>query len=336
MAAGFDWQANYVTQVSPDETAAPGSVGKSKVDVFAWMTLANGGNQSFLNANTMAIAGRPNRESNDEPPRATGEALTLRCWPAQRTHEVPFRPQQQFPWRSPGADYGYLDERYEGGEDIMVTGSRMKREMLQESPMAISAYSVAALEDLGDLKLYRIPEPVTVNAKGQKQVAMIVKPDAKFDRLYHADVRNYEYAEENQSWPIDIMLRAENKKEKGLGLPLPSGQAMVFEQSPYGPLLAGETSLSDRAIGDKVELVVGQSPDVRIKVVETGRRKNGDEFTVTISNARSEPVNVEVVIPYELRQRVKAVSRIDGVPTWKGLVPANGEVIFTYRLKLER
>jgi hypothetical protein len=82
-----------------------------------------------------------------------------------------------------------------------------------------------------------------------------------------------------------------------------------------------------------VELVVGQSPDVRIKVVETGKRKNGDEFTVTISNARSEPVNVEVAIPYELRRKVKGVSRIDGVPTWKGLVPANGEAEFTYRLK---
>ena len=45
---------------------------------------------------------------------------------------------------------------------------------------------VATQEDLGDLKLYRIPEPVTVNAKGQKQVAMIVKPGAKFDRLYTA------------------------------------------------------------------------------------------------------------------------------------------------------
>ena len=44
MAAGFDWQANYVTQVS-EETGA--GTGKSKVDLFAWLTLANGGNQNF-------------------------------------------------------------------------------------------------------------------------------------------------------------------------------------------------------------------------------------------------------------------------------------------------
>ncbi|MGL5838632.1 MAG: DUF4139 domain-containing protein, partial [Sphingorhabdus sp.] len=89
MAAGFDWQANYVAQVKNGEAAADG---KSKVDLFAWLTLANGGNQSFANANTMAIAGSPNRVRRAQQPRPTGSALQLQCWPVQRTHQVPYNP----------------------------------------------------------------------------------------------------------------------------------------------------------------------------------------------------------------------------------------------------
>lgn len=328
MAAGFDWQANYVTRVSSEEGAG---TGKSRVDVFAWMTLANGGNQSFLNANTMAIAGKPNREDNAEPPRPTGEGLTLKCWPAQRTHEVPFRPQWQYvPPPTPGADDGYFEE----GDMIVVTASK-RSESLQEVPLAVTAITVAELEDLGDLKLYRIPEPVTVHAKGQKQVAMIVKPDAKFDRLYRATAQDPDYYDgPGESEPMSIVLKTENKTDKGLGLPLPAGQALIFEDSEFGPLLAGESSLADRAIGDKVAFTIGQSSDVRISAIQISERLYQKAYKVTITNARNEAVNAEVEIPFELRGSTKHLKKIDGVPTWQGVVPAYGEVSFSYTLKL--
>ncbi len=335
MAAGFDWQANYVTQLSDDESAAPGSVGKTKVELFAWMTLANGGNQSFLNANTMAIAGTPNREDNAEPPRPTGEALTIRCWPQQRTHEVPFRGQQQFPW---GRFQPEPDTAYFGGvdgEEIVVTASK-RRESLQDTPLSVTAVTVAELEDLGDLKLYRIPEPVTVNAKGQKQVAMIVKPDAKFNRLYRVTLDEPDYIPLDESTPLSIILKTENKTENGLGLPLPSGQAMIFEDSDFGPLLAGEAALRDRAIGDKVELLVGTSSDVRMVVTQISERRYQKGYKVTITNARSEAVNTEVEIPFDLRGKPKGIRKVDGMPTWGATVPANGEVSFEFTLQLSR
>jgi hypothetical protein len=322
MAAGFDWQANYVTQVSPDKSAKPGDIGKSKVDVFAWLTLANGGNQSFLNANTMAIAGRPNREDRDEDAKPVGGALEIRCWPQQRTHEVPYRGQQRF---YNGAMWG-LDK--ESGEAIVVTGIRASLEsslsMKRSSDSIIEAVTVAEQEDLGDLKLYRIPEPVTVNAKGQKQVAMIVKPGAKFDRLYRYNAI-WSSGDAGESQPMEILLRGENKKEQGLGLPLPSGQAMIFEPSSYGQLLAGEATLADRAIGEKVELVVGDSPDVRIRVTRLSQTQKSSVFKVEVSNARSEAVKAEVALHENTRGTPKDVAKVDGVPTWKITIPANGE-----------
>jgi hypothetical protein len=104
---------------------------------------------------------------------------------------------------------------------------------------------------LGDLKLYRVPERVDVNAKGQKQVAMIVQPKAGFRRVYKGQsVYN--------GWHQPLLnlspaLVGENKKDKGLGLPLPSGKGMVFENTDMGNQLVGEITVKDRAVGDDID-----------------------------------------------------------------------------------
>jgi hypothetical protein len=324
MAAGFDWQANYVAQVQER-----GLDGKGKVDMFAWLTLANGGNQSFVNANTMAIAGEPNRVARAAQPRPTGGAMQLKCWPMQRTHQVPFNlgyiPPAPPPPPAPMAMYDEADS-----ENIIVTAQRRKGVVMEmASPVAVV---VAEQENIGDLKLYRIPEPVTVNAKGQKQVAMLVKPGAAFDHYYSANVDNYS----TESQPMTLMLRGENKTEKGLGLPMPQGQVMIFENSSYGPLLAGQTNLTDRAIGEEVEMAVGHSSDVRMQVTRISEKGDRQNWKVEITNARNSAVNVEVEIPYELRGRPKHIPKIDGVPTWKTTVAGNGEAVLFYEVKLAR
>lgn len=323
LAAGFDWEANYIAQVQDR-----GPSGAGKVDLFAWLTLANGGNQSFVNANTMAIAGKPNRVARGPQVRPTGGGLRLKCWPTQRTHEVPYRPGYlPPPPPAPPAPIAYMDSE---SDNIIVTAQKMRRESFAlAAPVAVV---VAEQEDLGDLKLYRIPEPVTVNAKGQKQVAMLVKPGADFIHYYGASVQNYAM----QSTPMTLMLRGKNTPEKGLGLPMPQGQMMIFENSEYGPLLTGETTLKDRAIGEDVEIAVGSSADVRIQVKPQSEKADNQRWEIEITNARSTPVNVEVEIPYELRGKSKSVSKIDGVPTWKASVAGNDSATLIYDIKLER
>ena len=217
------------------------------------------------------------------------------------------------------------------GENIIVTAQRRKGAMMEmASPVAVV---VAEQEDLGDLKLYRIPEPVTVNAKGQKQVAMLVKPGAAFEHYYAANVDNFG----GESQPMTLMLRGENKTEKGLGLPMPQGQVMIFENSNYGPLLAGEASLTDRAIGEEVEMAVGQSSDVRMQVhADVGEGRQAALESRNHQRAGNSPVNVEVEIPYELRGKPKHIPKVDGVPTWKATVAANGDAVLYYEVKLER
>ena len=322
MAAGFDWQANYVAQVQER-----GADGKGKVDMFAWLTLANGGNQSFLNANMMAIAGEPNRVRRGAQARPTGGALNLECWPTQRTHQMPYRLGSNQVAPPPPMYTMVMSAPAISTDELIVTGSRRSKTSM--SPVAVV---VAEQENLGDLKLYRIPEPVTINAKGQKQVAMLVKPGAAFEHFYVANVNT----NGGESQPMTLILRSENKIEKGLGLPMPQGQVMIFENSSYGPLRAGEASLKDRAIGEEVEIAVGQSSDVRMQVTQMLEKDNYQRWKVEVTNARNSPVNVEIEIPYKLRGNPKNMRKIDGVPTWKTTVAAHGEAVLYYELKLER
>lgn len=327
MSAGFDWQANYVALVKDRKTDGP-QLGDAKIDLFAWLTLANGGNQSFANANTMAIAGAPNRVQRGEQPRPTGGPLIIQCWSEQRTDQVPFR-------------QGYEEGYYDLSPPVMYAPMPAPPPMMMEniavkasradSLMALPvAVITAEQEDLGDLKLYRVPEPVTVNAKGQKQVAMLTQPGSKFETYYGGSLDQYT----SRSAPMKLMLRSKNEKEKGLGLPMPQGQVMVFEDSSYGPLLAGQDSLKDRAVGDKVEMAIGAGSDVRMSANVVSNTGKVQSWKVNVTNARNHPVKVELKIPYKLKGKPAQVTQIDGVPTWRVTVPANGEANLDFQMPL--
>ncbi|NVD28615.1 hypothetical protein HUO14_11945 [Parasphingorhabdus flavimaris] len=321
LASGFDWQADYIATVKQREVQE-----KPKMDLFAWLTVANGGNQSFANANMMVVAGEPNRERRTDQVRPTGGALIIRCWPMQRTHQVPYNPGYI---SAPPPPPAYAPMMYEDeGAEIMVTATRRSEKMMDmASPVAVV---VAEQEDLGDLKLYRVPERVMVNAKGQKQVAMIVKPDVTFERVYVANAGNYN----ESSAAISYVLRSKNDAENGLGVPLPAGRVAVFENSFAGPLLAGEGALPDRALNNEIEVEVGRSSDVRLSVVSTRQSRRKQSWRAVVTNARDHPVTFEMEIPHIISGLVRGVEVIDGVPTWRVTVPANDEAKLSYAIKL--
>jgi hypothetical protein len=316
MAEGFDWEANYLATVRSFSDD-----GIAKVDLLAWLTLVNGGEQSFIDAKTVVVAGAPNRVARRDSITPKGEALSLQCWPAGRTDQVPLRaefiPKAQ-PTPAPVAA--------EMLESVIVTGSRVRRaDVLSAAPVM-----VAEQEDLGDLKLYRVPESVTVNANGQKQVALMLKPDVKLNAYYIAEFGDYEEAR-----GMSLVFRTENHSKNGLGLPLPSGQAEVFEQTQYGPLWLGDSTIGDLAVGQKFELAISESSDVRMVIVEKKQTGEQSRWRLTLSNAKRNAVQAEVKIPYELLRAVSAIKRIDGVPTWKTKIPANGEVSIEFAVVLE-
>jgi len=321
LAEGFDWDANYIV-----EAKAPG--GSTTTDsaqalsLFAWLTVANAGDQSFPDAQLIAIAGNPNKERAARPPQSPPVRLRLECWPDDTTtSDLPLYSAGDYPPPPPPPPPAMAPAR----ESIVVTGSRMR------SAVPVAAIQ-AAQEDLGDLKLYRVPEPITVAANAQKQVAMIVKPAVDYRSFYAGSFTAQDACcGDGKPRPLELTLRARNRSDSGLGIPLPQGQVAVYEPSDYGPLLVGQTDLGDKAVGQKVELALGNRPDVQM-AVSLPDAKRPRRFELTLTNALARAVDAEIAIPFELK-RCRGVEKVDGVPTWKVRVPANGEQRLRFELK---
>lgn len=318
LATQFDWRANYVASIAPD--------GRT-LDLFAWLTLANANDESFVDAGTQVVAGLPNREEDDEDEgaRPVSPQINLRCWPAGTTSDIP---EQALPL--PGAYENYEME----DSAIVVTGSRMMRANLMMASPVVAV--TAELEGLGDLKLYRIPVPVTVAANAQKQVALLHRDRVRFERLYAANLYAGDDVEPEQA---RILLRTKNVEARGLGRPLPSGTVAVFEQVGGRPMLIGEDGISDTPVGQDVEIVVGESPDIAVLQRRIGEEEDDDKprrYEIEISNAGARVAPIEVKLSVsdeeELVRPSRKLGRKAGEPLWRARVPANGTLRLAYTI----
>ncbi len=298
LASEFDWAASYVATITAD--------GRT-LDLFAWMTLANGNAESFANADVQVVAGRLERREIRAYRAAVGR-LRLACYPLGTTTSD---------LQMIGAS-----ER----DEIIVTGSRL------EVPMAVMAPPpppppAPPPEDLGDLKLYRVPEPVTVAANQMKQVALLSRNRVPFERRYRGQVQPGQAIADT---PVRIDLRMHNETRAGLGLPLPSGSTALYVSRDGSRGLIGLGRVGDTATGQRFTLSAGTSPGIFLRQAIDGKR----HASVTVSNANPFPVAVEIEMGTAGQKAFEAptaaLRRVDGVQTWISTVPANGTATLGY------
>ena len=320
LAQGFDWGADYVAQVSEDGTT---------LDLFAWMTIANGGSQGFAGARTQAVAGAPNKEAAQRLPEGPPPELHLQCWPMDITSTHPRWGVERPPPPEPVAE-----SQGEASDIVVTAGRRTRSSMEMASPVAVV---MAQQEELGDLKLYRIPEPVTLAAQSRKQVAMIDRHKIRFERIYSAAFDESDYADEAEagSESAALVLRTENRAANGLGLALPAGRVALFEAAGDASLLVAESRLKDRAVGEEVEIGAGESSDVRYRIVPRRASEERKSYAVRVTNARATPETFELTIPYRIASAKGALIERKGQKVWRVTVPANGSATFDFALKLE-
>jgi hypothetical protein len=299
----FDWQANYVAELSPDGR---------KVDLFAWLTLANGDQTGLADAATQAVAGKLSWQRVGVP---QGEARPIRldCWPAGRTHEMPAE---------------------EGGEEIIVTGRRIGELRSPPAPPpqaerdgGVDAAMMAEEERLGDVRLYRVPEAVTVAAQSQKQVALLSQPSVAVESILRLRPGQHDFEA-----PFERLLVTRNEKKKGLGLPLPSGGVALFGQHGGRRILIGEGSIDDHTIGEKVEIRVGQANGTLARQA-VFRKEDVTEYHLTLTNDARETRDVEVELPLEARAiKGGKLKPREGWMLWRIKISANATRILRYRM----
>ncbi len=316
LAGHFDWQANYVGELSEDTR---------HVDLLAWLTMASGDQTSFVDANAFAVAGKLSRVERDEEKDVQAEEevnpygaddidISYQCWPSGTTSSGSVYGSKLPPLPSSSAPAlmmmrsGYYD--YDLGlDEIIVTANRR-----------------AEREDLGDLKLYRIPFPVTVAAHSQKQVAFLSKLNVSGEMIYRS-----RFAGGDDNSDVDMLYRIQNTEKSGLGEAIPSGQVTLFQTVGGRRMLVGEIQLADKAVGEEVELVLAQANNVSVNIDDTDEwGDDWDGYVLTVSNANPFPVTYEAEFQNndEDMRYEKFSARLferKGKQVWRVTIPANGE-----------
>ena len=169
-----------------------------------------------------------------------------------------------------------------------------------------------AAEGLGDLKLYRIPQPTTVSARGQKQVLLLDQFAVPFERRHRWRVSA---SGSYDALPATLQLRALNRASAHLGLPIPSGSVAVVDSARGRAMLAGQADVADSAVGETLKLDVAQSSDVTLAL-----RGPNDARIATLRNASPRTVTAVLQLmdsPYaKIARAIPAPGREDGLATW--------------------
>jgi hypothetical protein len=332
LARDFDWGADYVATVAAD--------GKT-MDLGAWVTLANGNGVGFPSAQLQVVAGRVNRESGEVEPLDVGGPILAQCWPRGSTSDLP--------------QYLQIDR-------VWPLGAARNRAAGAINPMAMAAAGLAEVtatakkveqEQLGDLKLYRVPEHTTVASRQSKQMRLLDRSSIPITHVYGADLAGDDDA---MSAAAHLLLRTINDAAHHLGLPLPSGRVAVFAARDGATLLDHESNLRDLAVDEEVEVDMGDSPGVQVaaameKTTIDPARTHELPLVPGVLHLRSaqvEAVNhvdignaLGVEIQFELRLRLPEGGRVvradhplgskNGRPIFRLTIPANGTVTVRYQ-----
>jgi hypothetical protein len=327
LARGFDWAADYSAILSADG---------SSLDLGAWVTLANSNGVGFPGARTFVVAGKLNRENGEVQPIDVGGPILANCWPRGSTSDV------LMIVRVSGS-------RREADKAALPMAARALS--LQEAAVTVTANRVQE-EQLGDLKLYRVPDRTTVASRQSKQVRLMDRAQVPITTVYSADLAANETA---SAAAASRLIRTMNTTANHLGLPLPSGKVAVFAPHQDGTLLEHESGLRDTAVGEELEINMGTSSDVLVAVLKetstidpartemlplvpgvTLRRVAVDAVNrVDISNAR--PTDVQ----FELRLQLPPGARVvradhslgakNGRPIFRLQIPAHGSATLRYQ-----
>ncbi len=344
LAWGFDWQANYVATLLEKpvgKASAKTDGGKFPLHLLSWLTLVNDNGQSFDQAKLQIVAGRLNVESDYQglanPP--TAAPLRLECYPLGSTAEGT-DPEELVPPPPPVLMEPMMvpaPAMMMRAESVVVTGARMKANDVM----------TAKEENLGDLKLFRVPARVDVSAKGMKQVAFLNKDAVKARYLYQTGCDPYQWiGDENASpSPARLLLVTKNEEAKGLGIALPQGAMTLYEPTERGDRLAGKTSLRDYARGQDMELELGGSGQVFARcnaagaAAKYGVPRTWTPMRATLSNANPHAVTLRLQLAgpgIAVRFPGRKVVVKNGMQTVEVTLPANQTSTFDWKLGPEQ
>ena len=324
LSGGISWEADYRVDVNGGHTEG---------SMLGWLTVTNSTAKTFDNVETAIVAGNVNRGGETNGVVPVQNPFQASCWVKGTTKagtptQVPSSPELP-----PGNSYirGSVSRFMAAPEPVAMA--------MESDEIIVTGAKIAKREDLGDYKLYRTPQPVTVAAHQTKQVAFLSVPDAELERLY-----KFNYAFEPSLEPRGAIVQYEidNSKDGKLAQPLPKGLVRVMTQRANGrPAFLGEDRVENLAVDLPVEVEISTSPSVLSSEETIGISKSG-QHRLRLSGEIFNATPGDIIAEVELKNRFIRADNISDkshaldseeiIPTFK--IPVKAETSQDYQIDL--
>jgi len=233
----------------------------------------------------------------------------------------------------------------------------MRKEARAAAEMAMS--DVATEQRVGEFHLYTLPGRSTLLPGQTTSVSLFDPAQVKYERNYvvHGDVPYWGFlpqqGEELQP-PVEVNYILKRPRKSDFGdRPLPGGVARLYQPDSSGGLqLIGEASLDHTPAGSDLRLNAGNAFDLTAKRVQTSYVTRRDstkargvhtvataDYRVTLKNAGDSAATIDVMEERAgewsvLASSVPAEKVSSTITRFRVRVPARGEAVLTYRLRV--
>lgn len=208
-----------------------------------------------------------------------------------------------------------------------------------------------AAQAVGDYYLYQLPGKATLANQQTKQLALLKAEKVPVANEYRLRGGGFHYRRYGtiQRLNAEIILRFQNKKSDGLGLPLPAGIVRVYgKHTDDSAIFLGEDHMRHTAKDRKVELSLGRAFDISAKRKQTSFRKQGlakntfeAAYEIEVKNAKAKPAAVKIIehMPGDwtiLSQSHPHQKKTSQQAVWTLNLPAGGKAVLTYKVRVSR
>lgn len=179
---------------------------------------------------------------------------------------------------------------------IMVTGATYESGLQAQDSGEYHAYPLRHAVDLPNGSLQRVSLLDPVQGIPWQRRYEVGEVQAGY-RPSRPQIQSFDG---EQTLPVAVVLAFANDKAAGLGVPLPAGRVRTFQASDSGDALLGEARLGHTAVGQKVELGLGEAFDLSAKRKPTALQLADDRLSleetieITLANAKSQDVTINL------------------------------------------
>ncbi|GBD87941.1 hypothetical protein BMS3Abin03_01875 [bacterium BMS3Abin03] len=148
--------------------------------------------------------------------------------------------------------------------------------------------------------IYNLQRPTTIANNETKQISLFETSDVPAKKKFF-----YGNSSSRWSWnqggkrKVAVIIEFENKKDYGLGIPMPKGKIRVYKSDGESLEFVGEDLIDHTPRKEKVKLKIGDAFDIIADEVQTVNKQIStkvweQEYEITFKNRKKEDVEIEV------------------------------------------